>query len=223
MSKKEKEKSKKNLINNEQKSRHFLSDIINSKENKKFINNNQKALLCFEDFIKYQKNKSRNDKLFLRLLSLNTNPNFEEYKKNPILILKSYDKNIFDDKKNNFKNQILGVDKGLITLPKNDNEDYISNYRGIETCRFKNNLNLKTVEKEENNNILHKNSSNNLIYSAKSLSAVKRNKANKITDIDRGKELITRKRKYIKINNENNFLLKMKKLKEDFENQLKYN
>ena len=216
-----KEKSKKNLFNKEEKPRHLLSDIINPEESKKFIYNNKKALLCFEDFIKYQNNKSRNDKLSLRLLSLNTN--IEEYKKNPILILKSYDKKIFDDKKKNFKNQILGVDEGLITLPKSDYEEYINSYAGIETCRFKNNLNLKTVEKEENNNFSHKKNSNNLIYSAKSLSAVKRNIKKRITELDRGNELVTRKSKYIKINSDHHFLLKMKKLKEDFEQQLKYN
>ena len=216
-----KEKSKKNLFNKEEKPRHLLSDIINPEESKKFIYNNKKALLCFEDFIKYQNNKSRNDKLSLRLLSLNTN--IEEYKKNPILILKSYDKKIFDDKKKNFKNQILGVDEGLITLPKSDYEEYINSYAGIETCRFKNNLNLKTVEKEENNNFSHKKNSNNLIYSAKSLSAVKRNIKKRITELDRGNELVTRKSKYIKISSDHHFLLKMKKLKEDFEQQLKYN
>ena len=216
-----KEKSKKNLFNKEEKPRHLLSDIINPEESKKFIYNNKKALLCFEDFIKYQNNKSRNDKLSLRLLSLNTN--IEEYKKNPILILKSYDKKIFDDKKKNFKNQILGVDEGLITLPKSDYEEYINSYAGIETCRFKNNLNLKTVEKEENNNFSHKKNSNNLIYSAKSLSAVKRNIKKRITELDRGNELVTRKSKYIKINSDHHFLLKMKKLKEEFEQQLKYN
>ena len=97
-------KSSKELLNNEKKPNLLLSDLINSEERKVFIKNNKKALKCFQDFIKYQNNKSRNNnKLSLRLINLNTNSNIENFKKNPILILKSHDKNLFDEKKENLK------------------------------------------------------------------------------------------------------------------------
>ena len=212
-------KSSKNILNNETKPNLLLSDLINSEERKIFIKNNKKALKCFQDFIKYQNDKSRNNnKLSLRLLNLNTNSNIEKFKKNPILILKSHDKNIFDEKKRKFKSQTLGVDEGLINIPK---ENYNNYFQGNETSRFKNNLNLKNFEKEERPNFTRKKTSDNLIYSAKSLST--NNKLIKISELDRGKELVTKNKKYPKRNTEINYKIKMQKLKEDFEQQLKYN
>jgi len=216
-------KSTEEIINNEPKHITLLSDLINSKEKKIFINNNKKALKCFEDFIKFQNNKTRNNKLSLRLLNLNTNSNIEKFKKDPVLILKSYDKNIFDEKKRKFKCQTLGVDEGLITIPKNEYEDN-HKHIGTETSRlFKTNLNLKNVEKEEIFNFSRKNTSNNLIQSAKTLSGREGMTKMKISELDRGKELVTRSKKFIKRNSESSFIIQMKKLKEDFDQQLNYN
>ena len=213
-------KSSKELLNNEKKPNLLLSDLINSEERKVFIKNNKKALKCFQDFIKYQNNKSRNNnKLSLRLINLNTNSNIENFKKNPILILKSHDKNLFDEKKRKFKSKTLGVDEGLISIPKeNNNNNYI---KGNETSRFKNNLDLKNMENEEKSSLTRKKTSDNLIYSAKSLSTNK--KLIKINELDRGEELVTKTIKCSKRSTELNYKIKMKKLKEDFEQQLNYN
>ena len=48
-----------------------------------------------------QHNKTRNNKFTLEFLNLNTHEKIEKFKKNPILILKSFDKNLFDEKKEN--------------------------------------------------------------------------------------------------------------------------
>ena len=214
-----KRNSTEQLLNYELKPNRLLSDLINSEEKKIFIKNNKKALMCFEDFVQFQ-TKSRNHKPSLRLLNLNTNANIEKFKKNPILILKSYDKTLFDERKRKFKSQTLGVDEGLITIPKIDNDtNKIDNVAGIETSRFKNNLNLKNGENEDNNKLPKKNVSGNLIFSAKSLAT--RNK--KITDLERGTELVTKAKKYVKRNSEQNFIIKMEKLNEDFKQQLNYN
>ena len=210
---------------NELKPNQVLSDLINLDEKKIFLKSNKKALIAFEEFIQLQKCKSRNGqtKLSLHLLNINANNNLEKFKKNPILILKSYDKNLFDEKKRIFKNQTLGVDEGLITLPKKDLEiNPYDKFFGNETSRLKNNLNLKSTEEESNNNFGRKNpNNNNVLYSAKSLST--RKKLINISGFERGKELVTVNKRYLKRKSEQNYINKMKKMKEDFEQQLNYN
>ena len=210
---------------NELKPNQVLSDLINLDEKKIFLKSNKKALIAFEEFIQLQKCKSRNGqtKLSLHLLNINANNNLEKFKKNPILILKSYDKNLFDEKKRIFKNQTLGVDEGLITLPKKDLEiNPYDKFFGNETSRLKNNLNLKSTEEESNNNFGRKNpNNNNVLYSAKSLSTKK--KLINISGFERGKELVTVNKRYLKRKSEQNYINKMKKMKEDFEQQLNYN
>ena len=210
---------------NELKPNQVLSDLINLDEKKIFLKSNKKALIAFEEFIQLQKCKSRDGqtKLSLHLLNINANNNLEKFKKNPILILKSYDKNLFDEKKRIFKNQTLGVDEGLITLPKKDLEiNPYDKFFGNETSRLKNNLNLKSTEEESNNNFGRKNpNNNNVLYSAKSLST--RKKLINISGFERGKELVTVNKRYLKRKSEQNYINKMKKMKEDFEQQLNYN
>ena len=210
---------------NELKPNQVLSDLINLDEKKIFLKSNKKALIAFEEFIQLQKCKSRNGqtKLSLHLLNINANNNLEKFKKNPILILKSYDKNLFDEKKRIFKNQTLGVDEGLITLPKKDLEiNPYDKFFGNETSRLKNNLNLKSTEEESNNNFGRKNpNNNNVLYSAKSLST--RKKLINISGFERGKELVTVNKRYLKRKSEQNYINKIKKMKEDFEQQLNYN
>ena len=204
--------------NHKNKRNQILSDIINSEEKSIFIKNNKKALMCFEDFIKSE-TKNRNQPTSLRLLNLNQHTNIEKFKKNPFLILKSYNKNLFDDKKRTYKSNTVGVDEGLIIVPKNKeiNQSDNANAFGNETSRFKTSLNLNNIENEENKKVIKKRTTDNLAKSAKILS----NK--KITELERGKELVTKKLKTVKNSNEQNILLKMKKLNEDFKQQLNFN
>ena len=148
----------------------------------------------------------------------------EKYRKNPVLILKSYDKNLFDEKRRKFKNKTLGVDEGYISMPNNDNDERnieAYNFKGNKTSRFNNNLNID-VDDDSNYRLPKKNISNDLIFSAKGESARNR-KYVRITDYERGRELITKKRKYLKIKSEQNYKIDLKKLKEDFNKQLDYN
>ena len=203
-----------------------LSDLINKEDKTIFLKNNKKALACFEEFVRLQsKNKSRNNKkIELHLINIKTNPKMEKYRKNPVLILKSYDKNLFDEKRRKFKNKTLGVDEGYISLPNNDNDEKnieAYNYKGNKTGKFNNNLNID-VDDDSNYRLPKKNISNDLIFSAKGESARNR-KYIRITDYERGRELITKKRKYLKIKSEQNYKIDLKKLKEDFNKQLDYN
>ena len=148
----------------------------------------------------------------------------EKYRKNPVLILKSYDKNLFDEKRRKFKNKTLGVDEGYISLPNNDNDEKnieAYNYKGNKTGKFNNNLNID-VDDKSNYRFPKKNISNDIIFSAKGES-VRNRKYVRITDYERGRELITKKRKYLKIKSEQNYKINLKKLKEDFNKQLDYN
>ena len=215
-----------------------LSDLINTDQSKLYLENNKRALICFEEFIKLQTNKNKNNnKLSLHLLKLNGFSNLEKYKKNPLLILKSYGKNIVNEKKRKFKSQTLGVDEGLITLPKNDFDiNFLDNLKDSDANRLLfSNLDLKNVKDMNNYDTLNKalfktvtnvsnKNNNNISLSARSLSNKK--KTLKITDLERGRELISKSKKCTNKNNKSSaesFFMKMKKLKEDFDQQLRYN
>ena len=220
----------------QQKSSQLLSDLINTDKNKLYVENNKRALICFEEFIKLQTNKNdNNNKLSMHLLNLNGFSNLEKYKKNPILILKSYGKNLFDEKKRKFKSQTLGVDEGLITLPKNDFDiNFFDNLKDNDANRLLfSNLDLKNVKDVNNYETLNKalfktftnipsKRNNSALLTINSISNKKRTNP-KMTDLERGKEIITKTRINIKKNKADSYFIKMKKLKEDFEQQLKYN
>jgi len=220
----------------QQKSSQLLSDLINKEQNKLYVENNKRALICFEEFIKLQTNKNdNNNKLSMHLLNLNGFSNLEKYKKNPILILKSYGKNLFDEKKRKFKSQTLGVDEGLITLPKNDFDiNFLDNLKDNDANRLLfPNLDLKKVKDVNNYETLNKalfktftnipsKRNNSALLTINSISNKKR-KILKMTDLERGKELVTKTRINIKKSKAESQFIKMKKLKEDFEQQLKYN
>jgi len=220
----------------QQKSSQLLSDLINKEQNKLYVENNKRALICFEEFIKLQTNKNdNNNKLSMHLLNLNGFSNLEKYKKNPILILKSYGKNLFDEKKRKFKSQTLGVDEGLITLPKNDFDiNFLDNLKDNDANRLLfSNLDLKKVKDVNNYETLNKalfktftnipsKRNNSALLTINSISNKKR-KILKMTDLERGKELVTKTRINIKKSKAESQFIKMKKLKEDFEQQLKYN
>ena len=208
-----------------------LSDLINTDKSKLYLENNKRALICFEEFIKLKTNKNKNNnKLSLHLLNLNGFSNLEKYKKNPILILKSYGKNIIDEKKRKFKSQTLGVDEGLITLPKNDFDiNFLDNLKDSDANRLLfSNLDLKNVKDMNNYDVLNKalfktltnvsnKNNNNISLSARSLSNKK--KRIKITDLERGRELISKSKICTDKNSAESFFMKMKKLKEDFDQQ----
>ena len=88
-----------NILDYKLKSKQVLSNLFNAENKYIFIKNNKNALRYYKEFVKMQKDKSRNNKLSLEFLNLNTHSKIEKFKNNPILILKSYDKNLFDEKK----------------------------------------------------------------------------------------------------------------------------
>ena len=190
-----------NILDMKLKSKRLLSNIINLDDRKIFIKNNKNALKYYKEFVKMQHNKTRNNKFTLEFLNLNTHEKIEKFKKNPILILKSFDKNLFDEKKRKFKSQTLGVDEGLITLPKNYYpQSPIQN-------RIKNNLLLNETEKCENNKILSA-----------------RNKIKSETDLEKGSEMIHfNNNNFLRINSDKNLFNKSKKIKNNLQEQLNYN
>ena len=150
--------------------------------------------------------------------------------------MKSYGKNLVDEKKRKFKSQTLGVDEGLITLPKNDCDiNLIDKLKDNDSNRLLfSNMDLKNVTEVNNYDALNKalfktftnipiKRNNNGLLSAKSLSNNKMRNIMKMTDLERGKELVTKTRINIKKNKADRYFIKMKKLKEEFEQQLKYN
>ena len=190
-----------NILDTKLKSKRLLTDIINLDDRKIFIRDNKNALKYFKEFVKMQHNKARNNKFTLEFLNLNTHEKIEKFKKNPILILKSFDKNLFDEKKRKFKSQTLGVDEGLITLPKN----YYPQSPILN--RVNNNLLLNETEKCENN---------------KTLSA--RNKIKSVAELERGSEMIhVNNNNFLRINSDKNVFNKSKKIKNNFQEQLNYN
>ena len=190
-----------NILDTKLKSKRLLTDIINLDDRKIFIRDNKNALKYFKEFVKMQHNKARNNKFTLEFLNLNTHEKIEKFKKNPILILKSFDKNLFDEKKRKFKSQTLGVDEGLITLPKNYYpQSPIQN-------RVNNNLLLNETEKCENNKILSA-----------------RNKIKSVAELERGSEMIhVNNNNFLRINSDKNVFNKSKKIKNNFQEQLNYN
>ena len=196
-----KSNSTKNILDAKLKSKRLLSDIINLDDRKIFIKNNKNALKYYKEFVKMQHNKTRNNKFTLEFLNLNTHEKIEKFKRNPILILKSFDKNLFDEKKRKFKSQTLGVDEGLITLPKN----YYP--QSPIQIRVKNNLILNETEKCENNKILSA-----------------RNKIKSVAELERGSEMIhLNNNNFLRINSDKNLFNKSKKIKNNFQEQLNYN
>ena len=191
--------SAKNIHSSQIKSNIFLSKLFKLEEKKIFIKNNINALKYYKEFVKMQQKKTRNNKLSLDLLNLNSHSNIEKFKNNPILILKSHDKFLFDEKKRKFKSQTLGVDEGLITLPKNYNPI-------LNSPQIRNNLVLNEEENEEKN-----------ILSA-------RQRVKNVSELERGSEKIKFKyNNFVRRNSEQKFNLDINKLKLNLETKLNYN
>ena len=196
-----KSSSSKNILNSKLKSKRLLSSLFNPEEKNIFIKNNKNALKYYKEFIKMQQNKIRNKKSTLEFLNLKSHEKIEKFKDNPILILKSYDKILFDEKKRKFKSQTLGVDEGLITVPKN----YMP--KSQSRNRLRNNLFLNEVEKYNSIKELNIN-----------------NKIKSVTELEKGSEIIfVKNNNYINKSSEKKIDTKIKKLKTNSENKLNYN
>ena len=196
-----KSSSSKNILNSKLKSKRLLSSLFNPEEKNIFIKNNKNALKYYKEFIKMQQNKIRNKKSTLEFLNLKSHEKIEKFKDNPILILKSYDKILFDEKKRKFKSQTLGVDEGLITVPKN----YMP--KSQLRNRLRNNLFLNEVEKYNSIKELNIN-----------------NKIKSVTELEKGSEIIfVKNNNYINKSSEKKIDSKIKKLKSNSENKLNYN
>ena len=197
--------SSKNILESKISKRKIKSNLFNIENKNIFIKNNKNALKYYQEFLKMQKNKSRNNKLSLDILNLNNHSKIEKFNENPIQILISYDKILFDEKKRKFKSQTLGVDEGLISLPKN--------YAIKSPLKFDNNNNLDIKAKlqtELKENIMP------------FMSNFKSKKNIKVTEMDRGEEHIHWKnKKYLRIKSEDNY--DMDKLKKKFDNEFNYN
>ena len=192
-----------NLLPSKIKFNKLLSKLFNLEEKNIFIKNNKNALKYYTEFVKMQRNKTRNSKLSLDLLNLNTHSKIEKFKNNPILILKSFVKILFDEKKRKFKSRTLGVDEGLITLPKN----YIPFPLSPIQSRIRNNLFLKETEIFKGNNNLNDNK-----------------KIKNVTELERGSEKIFIKNNFVKRGySEKKMNFKTKQMKKNFEDKLNYN
>ena len=192
-----------NLLEPKINSKIFLAKLFNLEEKNIFIKNNKNALKYFKEFVKMQQNKARNSKLSLDLLNLNSHSKIEKFKNNPVLILKSFDKILFDEKKRKFKSQTLGVDEGLIILPK----DYYPLPHSPTQNRIRNNLFLKETEIFEGKN---------------SLSANRNIKS--VTELEKASETIIVKNNFFtRRNSEKKLNLNSNKFKENFETKLNYN
>ena len=192
-----------NLLEPKINSKIFLSKLFNLEEKNIFIKNNKNALKYYKEFVKMQQNKARNSKLSLDLLNLNSHSKIEKFKNNPVLILKSFDKILFDEKKRKFKSQTLGVDEGLIILPK----DYYPIPQSPSQNRIRNNLFLKETEIFEGKN---------------SLSANRNIKS--VTELEKASETIIVKNNFFtRRNSEKKLNLNANKFKENFETKLNYN
>ena len=199
-----KSNSAKNILFSQIKSKTFLSKLFKLNERNIFIKNNINALKYYKEFVKMQQKKTRNDKLSLDLLNINSHSNIEKFKNNPILILKSYDKFLFDEKKRKYKSQTLGVDEGLITLPKNYNPI-------LNSPLIKNNFVLKKEEEEEKEE-----------EEKKTLSERKGFK--NVSELEKGCEKIKFKyNNFTRRNSEKKLHLNINNLKMNLETKLNYN
>ena len=212
-----------------------LSNYIKTDINVKYILKNKSALKEYEIFLnRFKKKKNENENTFG---SINKNYEYQNkmsiFKDNPRLIISSYKTNFFDDtnKKKRYQNNILGVDEGLITLPKINIEEeqkkYILNERVLKTeGNDKNNKNngenkngnltniyshteIKMENKNNNsilnneNNINVNNLDNKKVYNNR-MTSIESYKSKKKSYLDRGEELISRlsKNRYFKKENQ---------------------
>ena len=176
-----------------------LSNYIKTEENIKFIIKNKSALKEYEIFL----NRFKKKKNQFTFGSINNNYQYQNkmsiFKDNPRLIISSYKTNFMENTKNRIvkhNNNILGVDEGLIVLPKINLEEEQNNY-------IINDKIFNTNENVNKNNMDINNSNNNMsnIYVNTEININNRNdnynnnnvnlKNRRINSVNKKKKIIT--------------------------------
>ena len=199
-----------------------LSNYINSEINHKFINKNKSALKEYEIFLNRFKKNKRNLTTFG---SVNNNYQYQSkmsiYKNNPRLIISSFKTNFKSNRTIRYHNNILGVDEGLIILPKKKLEDENQNKEIIIKDNINNLSNSETNSDNDNN--IEINQNNNY----KRIKSVKHSKKINNCLLERGEELITKvkrdRNKSKDFEYYNNILLTEKKNNRTIEDLLHFN
>ena len=236
-----------------------LSDFLDTNSKQFFIRKNKNILHDYEQFLKVREER-KNGILFASYKKLS----YEERKKNetynlynkspfkndPRLIITNY-KILKEENKGNknvLKNKILGVDEGLIKLPKlNKENNYVELFHGFQSPEST----LYDTHNKTNENIIPKTlitSNNNTINGNRHkfiLSSFKRKKRVNPMLLERGQEFFSYFGNLEKANNleknqfnknnstsnektsmeyiRNKYIEKMGKQKENYENELNYN
>ena len=198
-----------------------LSNFINTDKKMKYILKNKSALKEYEIFL----NRFKKKKKQITFGSINKNYQYQNkmsiFKDNPRLIISSYKANFLEDsnKKKRYQNNILGVDEGLITLPKinlEEDQNYLIESEKIfkmeENTKKTNNKEDKDIlsniysnteiKIEDKNNIINNNESNKYNNTEKNNNYEKRMKSSdfywnknrniKESHLDRGEEVISK-------------------------------
>jgi len=239
-----------------------LSDFIDKNSKNYFLIKNKNILHDYEEFLKV-KEERKNGILFSSVKKLSyeerkKNETYNMYNKSPFKddprliisnykILKEYSLN--ENNKNNKKNKILGVDEGLIKLPKLNKENkYIEMFHGFNLSdRYTSSLQNKTRENISNEKLKTLNNANpNTIEATNkhkyNLSSLRKNKKKNPMFLERGEELLSYFGNLENIktveNNRNKdnsndksslesikhkYIEKFGKQKEKYENELNYN
>ena len=239
-----------------------LSDFLDINSKNFFIRKNKNILHDYEEYLKV-KEERKNGIFFSPIKKLSyeerkKNETFNLYNKspfkdNPRLIISNYkvlkENNITDNNNNKVKkNKILGVDEGLITLPKFDKDTkYVELFHGVNLSeRFSDNLNDKLKENLSNDKLMTLNNSKTIPNNNKHnyiLSSLKLKKRKNPMLLERGEEFLSYfgtlknlKNKGNNLLNKNNlkekdslelikqkYIEKLGKQKEKYENELNYN
>ena len=132
-----------------------LSNYINIDNKIKYILKNKSALKEYEIFL----NRFKKKKKQITFGSISKNYQYQNkmsiFKDNPRLIISSYKANFTgnsDDKKVKFQNNILGVDEGLIILPKINIELEQEQNKLVESEKFFKIENIKKRNDKEDKN-----------------------------------------------------------------------
>ena len=188
-----------------------LSDFIDKNSKNYFLIKNKNILHDYEEFLKV-KEERKNGILFSSVKKLSyeerkKNETYNMYNKSPFKddprliisnykILKEYSLN--ENNKNNKKNKILGVDEGLIKLPKLNKENkYIEMFHGFNLSdRYTSSLQNKTRENISNEKLKTLNNANpNTIEATNkrkyNLSSLRKNKKKNPMFLERGEELLS--------------------------------
>ena len=235
-----------------------LSDFLDVESKKVFIRKNKYVLRDYEQFLKVREER-KNGIFFSSIKKLSYEErkknetynmyNKSPYKDDPRLIITNYKilKEESMEEKNKIKNKILGVDEGLIKLPKiNKDNNYIDYFHGIKT-QDKNlsDLQNKTNENMSNERLMTLNN-NNLSNNQHKLilSSLKRKKKVNPMLLERGQEFFSHfsnldnsnslenkknnkkkhsKEKYSMELVRHKYLENLGKQKEKYENELNYN